>query len=105
MLHVQTYSFPTRRPSYLYVAARNAAPGLSPENRHGTHHGRRRYRHADSTVGAGGDAGQPGRDIDLSASDWRYRAWARSEEHTSETPVTNAYLVCRLSLEKTKQST
>src|SRR3546814_2565445 len=35
------------------------------------------------------------------------RFWARarsrrSEEHTSETPVTNAHLVCRLLLEKTK---
>src|SRR3546814_2136472 len=28
---------------------------------------------------------------------------ARSEEHTSETPVTNAQLVCRLLLEKKKQ--
>src|SRR3546814_3535737 len=27
----------------------------------------------------------------------------RSEEHTSELPVTNAHLVCRLMLEKTKQ--
>src|SRR5213594_5202829 len=27
----------------------------------------------------------------------------RSEEHTSETPVTNAYLVCRLLLEKKKK--
>src|SRR3546814_1046420 len=27
----------------------------------------------------------------------------RSEEHTSETPVTNAHLVCRLLLEKKKQ--
>src|SRR3546814_2824317 len=27
---------------------------------------------------------------------------ARSEEHTSETPVTNAHLVCRLLLEKKK---
>src|SRR3546814_2120635 len=29
----------------------------------------------------------------------------RSEEHTSETPVTNAHLVCRLLLEKTKTNT
>src|SRR3546814_4614145 len=29
----------------------------------------------------------------------------RSEEHTSETPVTNAHLVCRLLLEKKKQQT
>src|SRR3546814_5334396 len=28
----------------------------------------------------------------------------RSEEHTSETPVTNAHLVCRLLLEKKKKS-
>src|SRR3546814_9481530 len=28
---------------------------------------------------------------------------ARSEEHTSELPVTNAHLVCRLLLEKKKQ--
>src|SRR3546814_5360797 len=28
---------------------------------------------------------------------------ARSEEHTSELPVTNAHLVCRLLLEKTKK--
>src|SRR3546814_8684290 len=28
----------------------------------------------------------------------------RSEEHTSETPVTNAHLVCRLLLEKNKRS-
>src|SRR3546814_4948508 len=28
---------------------------------------------------------------------------ARSEEHTSETPVTNAHLVCRLLLEKKKK--
>src|SRR3546814_4112763 len=28
---------------------------------------------------------------------------ARSEEHTSETPVTNAHLVCRLLLEKKKE--
>src|SRR3546814_10204542 len=30
---------------------------------------------------------------------------ARSEEHTSELPVTNAHLVCRLLLEKKKQNT
>src|SRR3546814_7300484 len=29
----------------------------------------------------------------------------RSEEHTSETPVTNAHLVCRLLLEKKKTNT
>src|SRR3546814_8694405 len=29
----------------------------------------------------------------------------RSEEHTSETPVTNAHLVCRLLLEKTTTQT
>src|SRR3546814_4504589 len=29
----------------------------------------------------------------------------RSEEHTSETPVTNAHLVCRLLLEKKKKNT
>src|SRR3546814_10619844 len=29
----------------------------------------------------------------------------RSEEHTSETPVTNAHLVCRLLLEKKKKKT
>src|SRR3546814_3866752 len=29
----------------------------------------------------------------------------RSEEHTSETPVTNAHLVCRLLLEKKKKHT
>src|SRR3546814_5692816 len=28
----------------------------------------------------------------------------RSEEHTSETPVTNAHIVCRLLLEKKKQN-
>src|SRR3546814_1293712 len=28
---------------------------------------------------------------------------SRSEEHTSETPVTNAHLVCRLLLEKKKE--
>ena len=28
---------------------------------------------------------------------------SRSEEHTSETPVTNSYLVCRLLLEKKKK--
>src|SRR3546814_2021046 len=27
-------------------------------------------------------------------------SWSRSEEHTSELPVTNAHLVCRLLLEK-----
>src|SRR3546814_10190933 len=31
------------------------------------------------------------------------RGRVRSEEHTSETPVTNAHLVCRLLLEKKKQ--
>src|SRR3546814_13970499 len=28
------------------------------------------------------------------------KTWKRSEEHTSELPVTNAHLVCRLLLEK-----
>src|SRR3546814_10268193 len=40
------------------------------------------------------------------AEEVAYRALVivvRSEEHTSETPVTNAHLVCRLLLEKKKQ--
>src|SRR3546814_6264502 len=32
----------------------------------------------------------------------QWLAYPRSEEHTSETPVTNAHLVCRLLLEKKK---
>src|SRR3546814_6814369 len=39
--------------------------------------------------------------------EWQDKMWhapdrTRSEEHTSETPVTNAHLVCRLLLEKKK---
>src|SRR3546814_4809394 len=35
---------------------------------------------------------------------WTSWAQYRSEEHTSETPVTNAHLVCRLLLEKKKRT-
>src|SRR3546814_10478152 len=35
--------------------------------------------------------------------DVQFNIGARSEEHTSETPVTNAHLVCRLLLEKKKK--
>src|SRR3546814_5799491 len=37
--------------------------------------------------------------------DRRCAAGGRSEEHTSELPVTNAHLVCRLLLAKTKYNT
>src|SRR3546814_4655587 len=35
----------------------------------------------------------------------RHRLLRRSEEHTSELPVTNAHLVCRLLLDKKKTTT
>src|SRR3546814_6231699 len=35
-----------------------------------------------------------------SLSPAQFKQWVRSEEHTSETPVTNAHIACRLLLEK-----
>src|SRR3546814_3209433 len=49
---------------------------------------------SDRQVGAGRAGGAGG----------EHPALARSEEHPSETPVTNAHLVCRLLLEKKKKN-
>src|SRR3546814_1030063 len=48
--------------------------------------------------------GLPLTEADIQPDLDRRRPGTRSEEHTSETPVTNAHLVCRLLLEKKKKT-
>src|SRR3546814_8202251 len=59
----------------------------------------RRRSRLSATAPAHKDKNTIGRAVDdwTSAISW---GESRSEEHTSETPVTNAHLVCRLLLEK-----
>src|SRR3546814_5646830 len=102
-----THPFPTRRSSDLLYAAHLLQPAmqhgaLSPDGEGRPARGEEAPPALQALRQAGASRDGLPRGLLLARVPEQGRHRQRSEEHTSETPVTNAHLVCRLLLEKKK---